>query len=1027
MAYYYCDFRDIKRQDRYGLLSSLVSQLSAESDGCYDVLLRLRSSHAGGTRKPTSDALTECMKDMLSLPEQGEIYIIIDALDECPDTSGTLSAREEVLELVAELVCLNLPNVHLCVTSRPEVDIRSVLAPLTSLQISLHDERGQREDIMNYIDAFVHSDRRMRKWREEDLQLVINSLSNKANGMSVTSIFIPYPAFHMVLTHSRRFQYVACQLDRLRRCFPESIESFLNDLPESLDETYGRALLGIDKEKRKYTQRLLQCLTVSVRPFSVEELAEIVAVRFDDAAIPTFNPKWRQRDAKEAVLSACSSLISIVDIAGSQIVQFSHFSIKEFLTSERLATAKQPLSCYHISPERAHATLARASLSVLLHLGDDVDRDAIHHLPLAPYAAQHWIEHARFGKVSSQVQGMMEHLFDSSEPHFATWIWLYDLDHHWLEPMSEIHPTQPSATPLYYASLCGLRSLVESLVVMHPHDVNARGGCFDTPLLAASAKGHSEVVKLLLNNNADIRLCDDEDSGPLHWASIRGHVEVVKTLLDRGVNVDQKEKSEWTSLHLASSNGRVGVSRLLIQHGAVVDARDCDQSTPLYLAVEGGALDIVRLLLDSGASVNVTEKHGWTPLHSAAYMGYHGIINWLLSFGASHDARNNAQQTPLALACHNGKLEVSRILLDRGADMNSRDVDGFTPLHLASQEGHIDITQLLLDRGADVGTQDADGWFPLHFASVYGYLQVTQLLIERGASVDSRNGDKETPLVVASVNGHLDVARFLVEHGADVSSHDGKGWAPLHTASKIGRLPITKFLLECGVDVDIRNKTGQTPLNLASGSGKLDVVHFLIEKGADIHTKDNEGWNPLHVAAQNGHLDIIHLLVDTGLVIDIRNNAKITPLISASINGRVEVSEFLLERGADMNARNGKGCAPLHFASRYGHLGTTRLLLDRGVDPDIQGDDGWRPLLLASANSHVEVAQLLIQRGATVDMFNNEQQTSLWLAAGNGTIEIMHLLLDSGANLQMSTYLMVATRQQRNWRRRMAKGMLQAC
>ena len=183
MAYYYCDFRVVEKQNHYGLLSSLVSQLSAELDGCYEVLFQLRSSNAGGTRKPTSDALTTCMKDMLSLPDQGEIYIIIDALDECPDTSGTQSAREEVLELVEELVCFNLPNVHLCVTSRPEVDIRRVLEPLMPLQISLHDERGQKEDIIKYIKAMVHSDKSMRKWREEDQKLVIDVLSEKADGM----------------------------------------------------------------------------------------------------------------------------------------------------------------------------------------------------------------------------------------------------------------------------------------------------------------------------------------------------------------------------------------------------------------------------------------------------------------------------------------------------------------------------------------------------------------------------------------------------------------------------------------------------------------------------------------------------------------------------------------------------------------------------------------------------------------------------------------------------------------------------
>ena len=120
---------------------------------------------------------------MLSLPGQGPIYIIIDGVDECPNSSGTPSAREEVLELIEELVVLKLPNLHLCVASRPEIDIRQVLEPLTSLQISLHDETGQKEDITTYIKSVVRSDRRMRKWREEDQNLVIDTLSQNADGM----------------------------------------------------------------------------------------------------------------------------------------------------------------------------------------------------------------------------------------------------------------------------------------------------------------------------------------------------------------------------------------------------------------------------------------------------------------------------------------------------------------------------------------------------------------------------------------------------------------------------------------------------------------------------------------------------------------------------------------------------------------------------------------------------------------------------------------------------------------------------
>ena len=183
MAYYYFDFRDVKKQDCYGLLSSLISQLSAESDSCFSALSQLYSDHGRGIRKPDIDALKKCMTDMLSLPGQAPIYIIVDAVDECPNSSGTPSAREEVLGLIEELVNLKLPNVHLCVASRPEIDIRVVLEPLTSLKISLHDESGQKEDIITYIKSVVHSDRTMRRWRQEDQNLVIDTLSQNADGM----------------------------------------------------------------------------------------------------------------------------------------------------------------------------------------------------------------------------------------------------------------------------------------------------------------------------------------------------------------------------------------------------------------------------------------------------------------------------------------------------------------------------------------------------------------------------------------------------------------------------------------------------------------------------------------------------------------------------------------------------------------------------------------------------------------------------------------------------------------------------
>ena len=182
MVYYYFDFRDNKKQDCYGLLSSLVFQLSAELDSCYKVFSQLYSDHANGTRKPTTIALTKCLKDMLNLPEQGPVYIIVDALDECPDVSGNPSAREEVLELIQELVGLKLSNLRLCVASRSEVGIRKTLEPLRPFQISLQDESGQRDDVIEYIKFVVHSDKKMRSWKDKDKDLVGEMLSEKAEG-----------------------------------------------------------------------------------------------------------------------------------------------------------------------------------------------------------------------------------------------------------------------------------------------------------------------------------------------------------------------------------------------------------------------------------------------------------------------------------------------------------------------------------------------------------------------------------------------------------------------------------------------------------------------------------------------------------------------------------------------------------------------------------------------------------------------------------------------------------------------------
>ncbi|KAI0268985.1 hypothetical protein BGY98DRAFT_318993 [Russula aff. rugulosa BPL654] len=295
---------------------------------------------------PERDALT---------PNQGSVYLIIDALDECPNSSGMPTPREESLILFRILLIFTFP-IHLCVTSRPEIDIRTTIEPLTSRCVSLHNQSGQTKDIVDYISSIVYSDRMIQRWRDEEKILVINTLSERANGM---------------------FRWVYCQLETLRQCLPPSVRRTLDELPETLDETYGQVLKTIKKVNREHAIRLLHCMTVAIRPLGVEELAEILAVDFDAAQqgdIPKLNPNWRWTDQHQAVLSTCSSLIMIVDDGDSQVVQFSHFSVKEYLTSDRLANASRDVSCYHILPEYAHTILAQACLGVLLRLDDHVTR-----------------------------------------------------------------------------------------------------------------------------------------------------------------------------------------------------------------------------------------------------------------------------------------------------------------------------------------------------------------------------------------------------------------------------------------------------------------------------------------------------------------------------------------------------------------------------------------------------------------------------------------------------------------------------
>ena len=434
------------------------------------------------------------------------------------------------------------------------------------------------------------------------------------------------------------------------------------------DEEFAQALHDIPEKKYRYAIHLFQCLVAAIRPLSLKELADISA---------ELDPKV---DAHEdAVLSAFPALIAR-DEDDPTIVQFSHKSVKEILTSNRLRTSSiENSSRYHFSLKAAHATLARVCINILLRFDATADKTHLKETsPLALYAAQHWVQHTQQGNAATENQGVIERLFDPSKSHLDAWIWMHDVDkgqRRTVEDLAE-RPSQRSATPLYYAALCGFAELVKHLADLHPEDLHDSHGYHSTPLHAASYKGHNDAVLALLDSNT--RMVDKkvDNKTPLHAAYYGGELRTMKLLLDKGADVDATGAFDNTLLHCASLDGQ---------------------------------LDAVELLLRYEADINARNRDGWTPLHRAALRGRVNVAELLLNFNGAYDegqelvyvdAQNRNKNTPLHVASITGKLQIVELLLRYDARRDIKGEYGWTPLEAANKHRHVKIVERL-SRGSE--------------------------------------------------------------------------------------------------------------------------------------------------------------------------------------------------------------------------------------------------------------------------------------------------------------------------------------
>ena len=640
---------------------------------------------------------------------------------------------------------------------------------------------------------------------------------------------------------SRRFRWVFCQLEVLRLCFPANLRRTLEELPKSLDETYKRILNEINNANSMHAYRLLQCLAVALRPLRVEELAEVLAFDLTGGGMPKLNADWRWEDKEEAVLSACSSLVSVIVDDGARVVQFSHFSVKEFLTSDRLSTCLEDVSKFHIPVEPSHAILARACLGVLRCLDDHTDKDSVKDIPLYRYAAKYWVTHAQVRDVELQIKDALDYFFDMDNPHFSALARIkypYDL----LRVSVDEEPTGvpcPTA-PLYCAAWWGFHGLVGCLISQHPQKISHYGGQFGTSLHASVIGGHLAVSQLLFAHGADINSRGSDNWTPLHDASGLGHVDIAKWLLNHGADVNAQEKDGCTPLHVAASRGQLESCRILFVHNAQVNSGTHDGWTPFLQALANGYPDIARLLLDHDADVRVHDNNGNTPLHFAADHGYLEVCRMLLEHNAEVDCRNTDGSTPFQRAWKTRRNpDILQLFLEHNADMHVRDEEGNTPLHFAVENSLLEVAQILVKRNADVNSQNNHGSTPLLFASELGHLDVVQLLLDHNADLYLRDSDGDTPLHCAAIGGQLEVAQLLLKLNVEVNSRNVKGSTPLHLASrgswftKKGSAVVVRLLLDSGADVQARDLSGKTASEVARGLEQQEIVRLLSQDDAE--------------------------------------------------------------------------------------------------------------------------------------------------------------------------------------------------
>ena len=472
----------------------------------------------------------------------------------------------------------------------------------------------------------------------------------------------------------------ALQLEELRDCHsPRELAEQLSNLPRTLYETYDRILSKISEKHRKPALMFFQWLAFCACPPRLEELAEVICIDFEAVPHPQFCPDLRYNP--ESVLTICIGLIVTSPEGNAQCqsrptivllmaqkgeIKLAHMSVKEYLLSSSVHKFR-----FDINEEMSHSLIAQTCLAYLLQFEtvDILNENTLGNFPLAPYAAEFWIDHVQYGADDSTgtLQTLIDTLF-SPDAHgrFISWVRLHDLDAFWAGiDMSRM----PRGSRLYYASLAGLQET--SLALLRGGaNPNSKGGLYGGALQAAALGGHEMIVRSLLEWGAEVNMPGKNYSSALGAAASRGHKEIVRLLLEEGAEMNMQDGYHGSALREAASKGHEEIVRLLLEKGAEVHSQGGLHSSPLGEAAAGGYEDIVRLLLEKGAKVNVQGENQSSVLGEAAWGGDVKIVRLLLEKGAEVNMQGGHHGSALGQAASRGHEEIVRLLLEKKAEVN---------------------------------------------------------------------------------------------------------------------------------------------------------------------------------------------------------------------------------------------------------------------------------------------------------------------------------------------------------------------